>query len=179
MRLFVAAVVPAPVVTVLSDLPRPPAAPVRWTTPAQWHVTLRFVGSVGDHRALSAALAGLPGILGAKGVTSVRAELGPATQWFPGRRVLQVPVVGLDDLAAAVSQATRGWCSPPAEPYRGHLTVARARGHGPGPAALAGSRLSATWPVEAVVLYSSTPSPTGPRYETLEQVALARHEHPR
>ena len=72
--------------------------------PDRWHVTLRFLGEVDDalvpglSDALRTAAAAVPG--------PVRCRLGPATAWFTGVRVLQLPAAGLDTLAAAVREAT-------------------------------------------------------------------------
>ena len=48
MRLFVAVSLPPPIVRLLESLPRPGHPQLRWTTPAQWHITLRFLGDVDD-----------------------------------------------------------------------------------------------------------------------------------
>jgi 2'-5' RNA ligase len=146
---------------------------VRWTTSAQWHVTLRFLGEVdaAELDALGTALDSVPARL-PLGVAPVEALLGPATAWFPGRRVLQVPVAGLDELAGAVRSVTMSWGAPPEQSFHGHLTLARARGRRPGPAGLAGVPLRSVWPVGEVVLYSSTPGVGGARYTALRRVPL-------
>lgn len=176
MRLFVAVDPPPEISALLAGLDRPAAPGLRWTTPAQWHVTLRFLGRVepallagGD--GLVAALDTVAGRLAAAGGLPVRALLGPALAWFPGRQVLQAPVAGLEMLAAVVEEATGRFGAPADHPFRGHLTVARARGRGP--AALAGAPLSAAWEVPEVVLYSSVPrGAAGPRYYPVHRVTL-------
>ena len=58
-------------------------------------------------------------------------RLGPATGWFTGVRVLQLPATGLDGLAGAVRAATVPVVPEPAQgepPFNGHLTLARAKG---------------------------------------------------
>src|SRR5215469_10621424 len=144
MRLFVAVDPPETVVEMLDLLPRPGLMQLRWTTAAQWHVTLRFLGEVQaeDLGALSTALDSLAGWYGEPG-QEVEAHLGPAVAWFTGRRVLQVPVAGLDELAARVADATAPWGEPEDHPYRGHVTLARVRGPKPGPPSLAGGPLHA------------------------------------
>lgn len=194
MRLFVA-VWPSPEAhAALAALPRPVTPAVRWTTPDQWHVTLRFLGEVPDpdpvaealHRLASAATPSStgaadpgPAVAGptdaaaadAGSADAGPAEMGPATAWFPGRRVLQVPVAGLDALAAAVDDVLDPSARPRSPAFSGHVTVARARGRGRGPASLAGSPCSASWPVPEVTLVRSFPGGGGSRYEVLARVA--------
>jgi 2'-5' RNA ligase len=173
MRLFVAVPVPTGVANVLAGVERPVVDGLRWTTPDQWHVTIVFFGEVPDDLPLREALQGLPAL-----VTGLHAVLGPVTAWFPGRRVLHVPVRGVDPLAAAVQRVIGGvteisGLSVDPRPFVGHLTLARVRGARPGPARLAGVPVQATWPVESVALMASTLGPGGARYETLDSVALA------
>jgi RNA 2',3'-cyclic 3'-phosphodiesterase len=174
VRLFVAVPLPPAVMQKLEDLERPALFRVRWTTASQWHVTLRFLGEVASPDPVAEALQSVPSRLRAAGVTSLMATLGPAVAWFPGRRVLQVPVEGLEELAEAVEQTTAAWGGPAEEGgFRGHVTLARVRGTRPGPAALAGAELRAHWPVDAFSLMSSTPAPGGSRYEALTTVSLS------
>ncbi len=178
MRLFVAIDLPAWLEEAVSRLPRPHDELVRWTTAAQWHVTLRFLGEVAPGAlpgpaGLVAALRTVPSAMAAEGGMPVGAVLGPTAEWFPGRHVLQVPVAGVDALAACVARATAGWGRPFMGSFQGHLTLARSRGQKRGPAALAGAGVSGRWEVEEVVLYSSTPAPGGHRYEALERVTLS------
>ena len=169
MRLFVAVSPPAPVVDALEAFPRTNVASVRWTTAEQWHVTLRFLGEVTRAGAVVDSLQqGLPRTASGDATGDVHAALGPASAWFPGRHVLQVPVQGLDRLAGAVVEATAQWGDRrTASPFRGHLTLARSRGNAPGPAHLAGIALSATWPVWEIALFSSTLGPGGAQYDPL------------
>lgn len=179
MRLFVAVDLPAEVADLVAALDRPELGTLRWTTPAQWHVTLRFLGevppaSLAGPDGLQAALDTVGEGLAAGGGLPVRAALGPATGWFPGRQVLQVPVAGLEPLAAVVGEATGSFGVPADHVFQGHLTLARTRGRARGPAVLAGAPVSAEWEVPEVVLYSSVPRGRGgPRYEALHRVALA------
>jgi 2'-5' RNA ligase len=150
---------------------------LRFVGPARWHVTLRFlgemaedvVGPLGD--ALLECAAAFPGPL--------QCRLGPGTGWFTGVRVLHLPAAGLDGLAAAVRTATMPFLPEPdeAEPaFNGHLTLARSRGRRLGVAALgemAGIPFEAAFPVTAVDLVSSQPSPHGHRYTTVVRAALA------
>jgi len=174
VRLFVAVTPPVAVVEMLRAVRRPEVPGLRWTTADQWHVTLHFVGETTEPGAVADALCAVPEALRTEGVTALEAILGPASAWFPGRRVLQVPVAGLEALAGAVTRALGRSAEPgSAEPgYAGHLTLARTRGRAKGPARLAGVPLAARWPVGQVELVSSVPGPGGSRYRTEAAVDL-------
>lgn len=164
MRLFVAVTPPAAVLRAVASLPRREVAGVRWTTPDEWHITLRFLGEVGDPATVVAALDGAD-------LPPASAALGPRVTTL-GRGVLVVPVAGLDALAAAVVAATADVGLPPdPRPFRGHLTLARAR-RGASLRGLAGGRLSAAFPVGEVCLVCSRPGPEGPGYEGLHTFVL-------
>jgi 2'-5' RNA ligase len=157
-RLFVAVWPPDDVLDALAALPRVEEPGVRYTTRAQWHVTLRFLGSCAVGDALAA-------------FEQVRAEpcvvvLGPAVSRL-GRDVVVVPVRGLEALAAAVVQATAEVGEPPdPRPFTGHLTVARLRHRGA--CRVAGAPIRASFPVEEIALVRShTGDPGGSRYETV------------
>jgi RNA 2',3'-cyclic 3'-phosphodiesterase len=171
VRLFVAVTPSPPVIETVAAIDRPAFADVRWTTEAQWHVTLRFLGEVDDPAGVAFSLDEVPVLVA--GDRPVVAVLGPASAWFPGRRVLQVPVDGLDQLAGAVRQVTAPWGDPAPEHYRGHLTLARTRGRREGPPALAGAALSGSWTVSELALFSSVGGPGGHRYEVVHQVSVA------
>ena len=153
MRLFVAVWPPEPVVGALSALARPPVPGVRWTTPAQWHVTLRFYGEVPDDAVPSSSLDRVAWPL------PVEARLGPATACF-GRSVLLVPVAGLEVLAEAVADAGED------RPFSGHITLARSRSGGD-LRRLAGVPVAGEWTVDEVTLVRSRTLPDGARYDVL------------
>jgi 2'-5' RNA ligase len=170
VRLFVAADLPVTVRRLLSALPHPARTGLRWTTPAQWHVTLRFLGEVDEPAAVAEALCVIPSTLGAE---RVEAALGPASAWFARSRVLQIPVTGVEALAGAVLEATSRW-GPSEEPaFAGHVTLARFRGPGSPPADLAGMPLMARFDVPQVVLYRSSSGPGGSIYQPLLHVPVA------
>jgi 2'-5' RNA ligase len=170
VRLFVAVWPPADVVDVLADLPRPEVSGVRWTTPGQWHVTLRFFGQVAAVDL--GEVTGTFGRIDAGSVGAVTAEMGPVTACF-GRGILQVPVEGLDELARATVEATAGVGQPPdGRPFHGHLTLARARGRGGDLRRLRGTSLAARWNVAELTLVASTPHPEGSRYEVVASLPL-------
>lgn len=151
---------------VLSALPRPVLPGVRWTRPDQWHVTLRFLGDAdaGEVGArVDTALRGFP---------AVAAVMGPACAPL-GRTVLQVPVAGLDHLAAVLVGATADLGQPPRPgPFHGHLTLARGR-HPGDVRSLVGRAASSSWPVSEVTLVSSATGRGGSRYEVIGRWALA------
>ncbi len=167
MRLFVAVWPPAEVVARLAALPRPEVAGLRWTTPDHWHITLRFLGEAGVEEAAAAfRTIEAPG--------RVTAEAGPCTGRF-GRRVLHVPVAGLEDVADATVEATAGVGEPPPpRPFAGHLTLARARDRrGVDLRPLSGMPVDGRWPVEELTLVASHLGGRAPaRYEVVEALPL-------
>ena len=158
---------PPEVLDVLDGLTRPSLPAVRWTTRDQWHVTLRFLGSVPDEAVgeVVEALAG--GVVG----PACTATLGPAVGRY-GQRVLHVPVVGLDALAAQSVAATAGFGEPPdPRPFSGHLTLARGR-RGADLRPLTGTAVAASWPVDEARLYRSELRPSGARYSVVRAFPL-------
>jgi 2'-5' RNA ligase len=157
------------VLAAVGALERPELPVVRWTREEAWHVTLRFLGAVAPD-----AVAGVATALEEVGsLAPVVAELGPATRRL-GRSVLVLPVAGLEGVAAAVDEALAGvGVAPEDRPFRGHLTVARARGRASVPRELAGAPLAARWVVDEVALVESTlQGARGSRYTVLERVPL-------
>jgi 2'-5' RNA ligase len=173
VRLFVAVSLPPDVTELVRDLPRPELASLRWTTEDQWHITLRFLGEVEEPDVVAEALKGVPAALRNAGIEEVEAFLGAVTAWFRGRRILHVPVAGLEELARIVASATAAFGESSEEPpFSGHLTLARARRRETGPANLAGTPLSAEWTVDEIFLMSSTLAPGGSRYGIVARVPL-------
>ncbi len=176
MRLFVAVWPPAEVVGRISNLARPEQRGVRWTTPDQWHVTLRFLGSVADVEVVKAALAPLE--WGA-GLTAVA---GPAVARL-GPGILCLPVAGLNGLADAARRSTAALGEPPPHrpreqrqehpPFKGHLTLARAKPR-TDLRPLAGAPFDAAWPVQEFTLVASQTHPQGARYEVLARFPIGR-----
>lgn len=129
MRLFVALTPPGEVVEELragTVALRQLAPDLRWTRPAQWHVTLAFLGEVGDDvvdeltRRLSRAAARHP---------PLSLALGGGGRF--GHQVLWTRVhgdrEGLRRLADSVRAAARRSRLPIEQrPYRPHVTLARA-----------------------------------------------------
>lgn len=127
MRFFVAVVPAEPAARELrSALVRLPDSGVEWTDPADWHMTLAFLGEVPDDRrpALSGAL------------STVAARTGPVRLHFAGgghfdSRVLWAGVGGDVEGLHALSLATReaadnAHIGLDDRPFRPHLTLAHA-----------------------------------------------------
>jgi 2'-5' RNA ligase len=179
MRLFIAVWPPADVVAQIAALPRPPLDGLRWTTPEQWHVTLRFFGSV---QALEPVVEALADVRLPAGVVAVA---GPSLGRF-GSRVLHIPVAGLSDVAGAVAGPTAAIGEPPdPRPFHGHLTLARARGRGRGGGGgggggrpevdlrpLAAVPFSATWQVSELTVVESAPGRGGATYSVVARVPV-------
>lgn len=180
MRLFVAIWPPPEIIARLRLLDRPARPNVRWTTPAQWHVTLSFLGDTAD---LGRARHGLAQV-GLAWEERTLAAAGPATACF-GRRVLYVPVHGLLALAklvqAALPPSIEGWQGQGISPsFTGHITLARARRAGDRSgriADLSGAPFSATWPVERLTLVASTLTGDGPLYSIVGSVMPPHATH--
>jgi 2'-5' RNA ligase len=153
---------PADVVADITALARPAIDGLRWTTEDQWHATLRFLGDA-DVDDATARLAGID-------ATSTVAVMGPVTDRF-GQATLHAPVAGLDALAEAVAAAF----GPEDRPFRGHLTLARARPRrGVDLRPLCGVPLAGEWPVDEVTLVASELHPKGARYEIVARQPLGR-----
>ena len=165
-RLFVAVWPPDDVLDLVAALPRPEVEGLRWTTPAQWHVTLRFFGSV----ELDDAVGALRGL----SASTTTADLGPEVGRF-GRRILQVSVSGLEGVAAAVVDATAEVGRPPKDrPFSGHVTLARVRDRRRGVdlRPFVGTPVGARWPVTEISLVESHLHPRGANYDVVETVLL-------
>jgi 2'-5' RNA ligase len=172
-RLFVAVWPPASLTEQLRTMDRPPRPGLRWTTEDQWHVTLRFLGDLAapEEAALRASLGRV-----ATGVPVAEAAAGPRPRAL-GTGVWVLPVTGLDGLAAAVGVATRDLGQPPPQrPYRGHLTLARARRPGllrglPEPG------VAGEWTVTGITLVRSHLGSGGARYEVTGRWPLSEQSH--
>jgi 2'-5' RNA ligase len=129
VRLFVALLPPPEAVADLVTVTRAlPAVGLRWVRPAQWHLTVAFLGEVDGRTCVD-----LVERLGraARRHPPLTVSFGGAGRF--GDHVLWADVhgdrVGLRRLAASVRAAARR-CGLPTEerPYRPHLTLARGAG---------------------------------------------------
>jgi len=167
VRVFVAVWPPADVVAGLAALPRPAVAGVRWTTPDQWHLTVRFLGPLPGPEDVVTALRAAP-------LPATTVAVGPASECL-GTSVLVLPGVGLGPLAEAVLDVTAGFGEPPdRRPFRGHLTLARARRATERGvlSRIPSLQLDAAWPVAEVTVVSSTVGGTGSRYEIVARIPV-------
>ena len=171
MRLFLAVAPPSPVLAALEGIERANLPGVRWTSAPQWHVTLRFLGEVSTDDVAALVEAVRSAVLPA----AVMAVPGESTGSF-GREVLHVSVDGLAELAGAVAHASARFGAPPeARPYRGHITLARARRGGADLRALAGRPVAVpAWPVTSFELVRSALGQGAPRYTVVERFSLQR-----
>jgi 2'-5' RNA ligase len=168
-RLFVAVQPPADVLAGIAALERRDEPGVRWVSPEQWHVTVRFLGEAPLEDAIAALDAARPVLLG---LGVVEAEVGPQVARL-GRHVVCLPVAGLDGVAAAVGEATAAVGQPPdPRPFRGHVTLARLQQRAA--CGLAGQRFRARFPVSEVVLVRSVLGRGGARHEPVHTVAFGR-----
>lgn len=168
-RLFVAVWPSADVVAALGDLDRPVRDGLRWTTADQWHVTLRFLGSLDP--AQEEAVRGALDRVDWTRFGPTRLAAGPQPVAI-GRHTWALPVHGADALAHAASGAiTAAGIQPPQadrdRPFRGHLTLARAKTP-PAMRNLPTTQFDAWWEVPEVTLVLSTLDPTAARYRVLE-----------
>jgi len=151
-------------------LPRPRLPGVRWSAETTWHVTLRFLGDLPTADPVVAALDAAA--LG----PAVEGRLGPRTRRL-NPDVLVVPAAGVDDLAGRVRAATAELGDPLGrKPFDGHLTLARRRRRGaPLPT---GEAIDVSFPVEEVLLFSSTLGRSGPTHEVVHRWSLPRQTPP-
>jgi 2'-5' RNA ligase len=157
-RLFIAVWPPDDVAAELSSLHRKDQRGVRFVSPENWHITLRFLGEA-DPDAVIDALDGAR-------FEPTRAHLGPAVDII-SERALVVPVDGVDALARQVTERTSRIGEPARKRFVGHLTLARVKSHVPMPRAL-GALFSADFDVDEIALVQSRLDPQGAQYDTIE-----------
>jgi len=143
---------------------------VRVTDMADWHVTVRFLGELAESRVEEVAAAAAAAIAE---VPSFTARLGPLTGLGTGARVLFVPVRGAERLATAVDAALDPLVEPRDGPYRGHLTLARARARGRLPSTLSGLPVTVSFPVAEAALVASSLEPDRAVHRVVARFPLA------
>ncbi len=175
-RVFAAVPLPPEVRLALEDALTGLKIPGRLVPPENWHLTLRFLGSV-EEVTYERFLAGLGGVE-ERGPFTVRlGHLGA----FPRPKRATVVWIGVDrgvedlvELNLVTEGAARAAGLPAEErPYHPHLTLARVRP--PRDVSdLIGTRFDLGWVVDRVVVYRSLLGTGGARYEPLEILSLLR-----
>lgn len=181
MRVFVALEVPSQVTAVLEAAIAPLRqryGDLRWARPDGWHVTLAFLGDVGEEdpprvvdavdRAVREAGAG-------------RLSLALGDPGHFNRRILWIgveerPTGAVRQLGRAVQARILAAGLPCDEkPVHPHLTLARTRGRGRLPRAIVDDvpGVEARWEVDRAVVLRSHLGAGGSRYEELAAVALS------
>lgn len=180
MRLFVAVDLPEGIRGELRSICRDvPTA--KWTRPDQLHLTLRFIGEVGDaeFRRIEERLGAVEGNAFALSLAGVGR--------FPHRGAPRILWAGIDpveparELQARIERALQAaGIAAESRPFSPHLTIARLRDSRPTAADgfLARWRLFRTDPflVSDFVLFSSTPEPTGAVHVRGRAYSLRREE---
>lgn len=173
-RVFAAVPLPSEVALALADRTGHIAIPGRVVPPGNWHVTLRFLGSV-DRVTYERFLAGLTGVSGLGSFAIRLSGLGA----FPNARRATVLWVGIEEGARelvrlnSIAEAAAGDAGLGLEerPYHPHLTLARIR-----PAAdvsdLLEEQIHLRWKCDSVVVFRSHSGRGGVRYEPLETFSL-------
>lgn len=175
-RVFVAAPLPTEVRMALADRTSILAIPGKLVPLENWHLTLRFLGAVGEVT-YERFLSGLSLI---EDVPSFSIRLG-AFGGFPNERKASVMWAGvvegaeelrrLNEIAEEAAQ-TAG-LEPDDRPYRPHLTLSRIRppediGR------LTTETLDLRWSCHEIVVYESRLSGGGVSYEPLEMFSMLR-----
>ncbi len=168
-RLFVALDVPADVRDALAAL-RTDLDGVRWTRPAQLHLTLRFLGDTDAARIpdLEAALAEIAAPRLALRLGGLTAFLSPRRPRVLVARV--APDEALAELQRQIEEAVQalGW-EPEERPFRPHVTLARLKHADPRAVrTYLGTRtVGAAFTADAFHLWASTLRPAGALHERL------------
>ncbi|HEY3268799.1 MAG TPA: RNA 2',3'-cyclic phosphodiesterase [Armatimonadota bacterium] len=176
MRTFVAIAAPAlgapaDFLAACQQALRRGAPNVKWVAPGQFHITLRFLGDIGEPDLLAARDAVM---IAAAAVAPFEVELGG---WgaFPNARQPKTLWAGLTAGGAeagaveqALSRALADAGFPPElKPFHPHVTLGRVR-PGASAAPLAGTPPPpARFTAARITLYESELSPQGPRYTPL------------
>lgn len=153
---------------------RPELAGLRWTDPEGWHVTLAFIGSMPADTVKGTAAKVRRSVRGRRAVSLVGDGVGA----FPSPRRATVLWYGILDADGSLERLARdlrsGLSVANAQPFRAHLTLARARGR---PLDLAGFVTSASVPslvfdVDRVDLMRSHLGRGPARYEVIASASL-------
>jgi 2'-5' RNA ligase len=181
-RTFVALMIPATWAEFLGEFSRALGAGMgglSWVKPENLHLTIRFLGDLGDsgiRRACDSVVSS------AEGFAAPIARLG-LLEAFPNLARPRVLWVGLAEgaeevltLARAINDGLdRTGFGPPDKPVRAHITLARVREGARGLERLRGANLppapSAT-PLDRICVMKSELDPAGSRYTALKEIHL-------
>ena len=147
----------------------------RWTTRAQWHITLQFLGNHVDLDDAAAALSGVQG-------SAANVRLG-TFGGFPSEKRATVVWIGLTEGAAALSALATAVnaavaplvTEPDALRFHPHLTLARlSRGADLRAATAQAGRtaIGPRWTADRLVLFESVTASSGARYRAHAEVTL-------
>jgi 2'-5' RNA ligase len=158
---------------------RNPALPdnFRWSAPESWHITLQFLGSTTEQQ-YECVVAHLRKLHH----PPIHIELG-ALGTFDRAGVLYADVPVTPELLALQQSVTTATSpcgfTPEDRPYHPHITLARRRGRNGGrelrdlKSQISRQPILSSFTAESFVLYQSTPTPEGSRYEIRERFPLA------
>ena len=152
-----------------------------WVKPENLHITVRFLGDLGDS---GVRRAGEAARRGAESHAAFTARLG-APGVFPSMNRPRVLWTGLSEgadpaiaLAKSVNQSLQQSGFGPADkPFKPHITLARVRDHAEGVEAF--GRYAPPPPpnpalLDRIVMMKSDLHPTGARYTALEEILLRK-----
>jgi 2'-5' RNA ligase len=153
----------------------PEPNPVRWSTPAQWHLTWAFLGNVQESylpEIQARLLESLSALSGATDLPSL--QLDQLAIWPSPNRPQTLVWTGPTDqppvqaLARSIQSRLLS-AEQAARPFRPHITLGRFKNPPKGRLLLPESfALAPTcWQIETLHLYQSHLEPTGARYEPL------------
>ena len=160
--------------------------PVRWTNPAQAHLTLRFLGNVMETQ-VPPLIAALHPVAARHAPFLLRVGAVGAFPSMEAPRVLWLGVEGAVGALNALQRDVAGAIRPlegiaaDEQRFRAHLTLGRVvagRGNQSGSAAVAKALTGtvavppAGWPVSSFALIRSVLGAGGPRYTVVERFAL-------
>jgi 2'-5' RNA ligase len=182
VRTFVALLIPPDWAGYLGAISRALSAQMAglsWVKQENIHITLRFLGDLGES---GARRAGESVARSAGPIPAPEARLG-AVGAFPSLARPRVVWVGLGEgegpvteLARAVNEGLRrDGFGPPDKPFRAHLTLARVRDGARGLKALSDLRAPEPPPIaslDRVAVMKSDLLPSGARYTALQEVRL-------
>lgn len=184
MRAFIAVTLPQDVREALAAIQRELAqsqADVKWVTPEQVHVTLKFLGEISDERRQQVegmlreiASHTAPFSVQLEGLGAFPSVSAPRVVWtgiVEGREELTRLAASIEEAGQKISLAREH------RPFSGHVTLGRVRSPKNRQALTRGLQTLELkplepWQVASVTLYQSVLSSHGPAYSVLADIAL-------